>query len=241
MPLLLKRYRFRPSWFMTVLTIAFCAVTISAGNWQRGRAVEKAALQQKLDDWSKQPPFAVSAAPTDPDGVALRAVVATGRYDARHAILLDNKVHQGRVGYQVVTPLRLDDSAMHVLVVRGWVAGGPTRAQLPSIDTPSGVQRVEGIATVPSDRVLELAEVEPGYVWQNLLLARYAEWSKLKVQPFVILQTNDAGDGLVRDWPRPDVGIEKHQIYAMQWYSFAALSLILYVALNLKRIARNSD
>ena len=232
---LVKRYRFRPGWFMTVLTIVFCAVTISAGNWQRGRAVEKASLQQKLDEWAVQPPLQVPVARVDPHEVELRSVVATGRYVVDHAVLLDNKVHRGQVGYHVVTPLRLDDSDMHVLVVRGWIAGGATRDQLPTIQTPEGVQHVEGIAAIPSERVLELAEVQPGYVWQNLLLDRYAAWSKLKLQPFVIRQTNDAADGLVRDWPRPDVGIEKHQIYAMQWYSFATLSLILYVALNLKR------
>lgn len=220
---------------MTLATLAFCAVTISAGNWQRGRAEEKAALQQRLDEWATRPPLDVQAAAVDPQTIELRPVVATGQYDVAHTILLDNKVHEGRVGYHVVTPLKLEDDGMHVLVVRGWVAAGATRDELPAIETPQGLQRVEGIAVVPSDRVLELAEVEPGYVWQNLLLDRYAAWSKLRLQPFVIRQTNDAGDGLVRNWPRPDVGVEKHQIYAMQWYSFAVLALILYVALNLKR------
>lgn len=232
---LAKRYRFRPSWFMTALTIVFCAVTISAGNWQRSRALEKASLQQKLDVWAAQPPLQVPVTPVDSKDIELRPVVATGRYVVDRTILIDNKVYRGRVGYHVVTPLRLEDSDMHVLVVRGWVVGGATRDQLPVIQTPEGVRQVEGIAAIPSDRVLELAEVQPGYVWQNLLLDRYAAWSKLKLQPFIIRQTNDVADGLVRDWPRPDVGIEKHRIYAMQWYSFATLSLILYVALNLKR------
>jgi Uncharacterized conserved protein len=219
---------------MTVVTIAFCSLTIAAGNWQRGRAVEKAALQQKLDAWAHEAPVSVPGTPASGEAFALRHVQAAGYYDQRHAILLDNKVYQARAGYHVVTPLRLADSDMYVLVVRGWIAGGPNRAQLPEVATPTGLQRVEGIGAVPSTRVLELAEVQPGYVWQNLLLDRYAAWSKLKLQPFVIEQTNDAGDGLVRDWPRPDVGIEKHQVYAMQWYLFAGLALVLYIALNFK-------
>jgi len=227
-------YRFRPGWLMTVVTLAALIVTVSAGNWQRGRAQEKEALQRKLDAWAVQAPVNVPTTRVD-DNYAYRRVQAVGRYDARHAILLDNKVYRNQAGYHVVTPLRLGDSDMHVLVVRGWAPGGRTRADVPRVATPEGVQHVEGIASVPSQRVLELAKVQPGYVWQNLLLDRYAAWTGLKLQPFVILQTNDAGDGLVRDWPRPDAGIDKHKMYAAQWYLFAALSVILYVVLNVKR------
>ncbi len=48
-------------------------------------------------------------------------------------------------------------------------------------------------------------------------------------------QTNDAGDGLVRAWPRPDLGVDKHKAYALQWYVLAALTVILYVVLNIER------
>lgn len=232
---LIKGRRFRPGWFMTVITIAFCAVTISAGNWQRGRAVEKQALQQKLNSWAREEPARVPESPVNGEAYALRPVEAVGHYDERHTVLLDNKVHRGRAGFHVVTPLRLGASDMHVLVVRGWIAGGASRAQLPEVPAANGLQHIVGLGIVPSGRVLELAEVAPGYVWQNLLLDRYAAWSKLKLQPFVIQQTNDAGDGLVREWRRPDVGIEKHQTYAMQWYLFSSLAIVLYVALNFKR------
>lgn len=221
---------------MTVLTLAFCALTIAAGNWQRGRANEKEALQHRLDMWTREAPVPVPAKPVQGADFALRPVRAVGEYAPRYEILLDNRVYQGRAGYFVVTPLRLDDSDMHVLVLRGWTAGGRTRDELPHIPTPSGVQQVTGRGMIPSTRVLELAEVAPGRVWQNLLLERYQRWSGLRLQPFVIEQTNEAGDGLVRDWPRPDTGMEKHQIYAMQWYSFAAVALLLYVILNVQRI-----
>jgi cytochrome oxidase assembly protein ShyY1 len=55
------------------------------------------------------------------------------------------------------------------------------------------------------------------------------------LQPIVVQQTSDADDGLARDWPRPDAGVDKHRIYALQWYSFAALAAVLYVFLSFKR------
>ena len=220
---------------MTMVTIAFCALCIAAGNWQRGRAEEKLALQQKLEAWEKAPPVEVPASPLDAEAPALRPVVVTGTYDEARTILIDNKVYRGRAGFHVVSPLRIGDSDMYVLVNRGWIAGDPGRAALPRFPTPQGVQRVQGVAVVPSARVFELGEAQSGPVWQNLVLDRYAAWSKLKLQPFVIQQTGEAHDGLVRDWPRPDTGADKHRIYAMQWYLFAAVSVILYVVLNLKR------
>ena len=42
-------------------------------------------------------------------------------------------------------------------------------------------------------------------------------------------------ESLARDWPRPDLGVEKHESYALQWYSFAALSVALLVALSFRR------
>ena len=45
-------------------------------------------------------------------------------------------------------------------------------------------------------------------------------------------------DGLVRDWPTPDFGIETHRIYMVQWYAFALLAVVLWVAFNRPRSTR---
>lgn len=127
---------------------------------------------------------------------------------------------------------------MHVLVNRGWVAAAARRDSLPPIRTPAGTETVEGIAVVPSSRILELdAKTEEGMVWQNLVLARYAAWSGLKLQPVVLQQTSAAADGLVRVWARPDSGAEKHRGYAFQWFALAATILIAYVVLSFRRPA----
>jgi cytochrome oxidase assembly protein ShyY1 len=50
--------------------------------------------------------------------------------------------------------------------------------------------------------------------------------------PFIVEQTEDTGDGLVRDWPDPDFGVEQHRSYMVQWYSLAALAVALWLGLN---------
>jgi len=42
-------------------------------------------------------------------------------------------------------------------------------------------------------------------------------------------------DGLVRDWPAPDFGVEKHRIYMLQWYALAALAAGLWLLFFVRR------
>ncbi len=233
------RWQFRPGAIVTVATIAFCALTVALGLWQARRAAEKESRQATLDARAAEPRVPVGPAPVAAEAIAARPVAARGEYVERFGILLDNKVHRGRVGYHVVTPLRIAGGDVHVLVDRGWVAGGRTRNDLPRVTVPAGQQAVEGIAAVPAARVYELRSDSPrSAVWQHLLLDRYRAWSGLELHPFVIQQTNDAGDGLVRAWDRPDAGADRHRGYSLQWFSLAVLAVVLYVVLNLKRRAR---
>jgi surfeit locus 1 family protein len=150
-------------------------------------------------------------------------------------------VMRGAAGYHVLTLLRLEGGGVHVFVNRGWIAAGE-RSKLPGVPTPEGLQTIEGTAVVPGSRFLELApESSAGPLRQNLVLAREEKRLGLVLQPFVIEQTGGARDGLVREWQRPDTGIERHRSYALQWYLFAALAAILYVALGFKRVGPTTD
>jgi surfeit locus 1 family protein len=231
------RYRFAPSALMTVAGAAFVALTVSLGNWQTGRAQQKQAMQDAWDRGRTAAPVNLGRdAARSAEALTWQRITARGEWDAARTIFVDNRVHGGRPGYHVVMPLRLEGSARWALINRGWAPAGATRADLPKVPTPSGMVVVEGVAVVPPEKVFELGDVPAGEkVWPNLILARYADWSGLDLAPVVVQQTNDAGDGLVRDWPRPDFGIEKHKAYALQWYALAAVTVILYVVLNFKR------
>jgi surfeit locus 1 family protein len=229
---------FRPAFLPGAAALAAIAFTLALGNWQSRRAEEKLALGRDLDDAARHAVLVLSPNPVDAHGYEFSRVSARGEYSARHTILLDNKVLHGVAGYQVLTPFKIAGGSMYVLVNRGWVAAGDRRDKLPQIRTPAGTGTVEGIAVVPSSHILELGEkTEEGIVWQNLVLARYAKWSGLQLQPVVLQQTSDSADGLVRVWERPDTGVDRHRGYAFQWYALAITILISYVALSFKRAA----
>lgn len=205
--------------------LALAALTVSLGNWQMSRAEQKRDLQEQIE--------AGAAAQPVPLGMALPVqdwmpVELAGRWQSEATIFLDNRVQDGRVGYHVMTPVELADGAGWVLVNRGWVAAGATRAVLPEVPAPQDEVAVVGSVRFPETAPFTLAaQAGEGALWQYVDLAQYRDWSGLPVHDWIVQQTSSAPDGLVRDWPRPDAGIDRHRGYALQWYSFAGLSLAL--------------
>ncbi len=51
----------------------------------------------------------------------------------------------------------------------------------------------------------------------------------------LLLLDADSGPGYVRDWQPPGIAPERNFSYAIQWWSFAVLAMVLLVVLNLKR------
>jgi surfeit locus 1 family protein len=230
------RWRFTPALLPAVVAAALMAVTIALGNWQTRRAEEKLELSRQLAEAARGPVLAVTAAPVPAEALEHRRVAARGRYLGSATLLLDNKLHAGVAGYHVLTPLRLEPSDMHVLIDRGWTPARDRRT-LPTVSTPAGIVTVDGIAAVPPKRILELApEAGDGPLRENLVIERERERLGLALQPFMILQTSPADDGLVREWEPPDTNVARHRSYALQWYSFAALALIFYVLVCTRRI-----
>ena len=61
------------------------------------------------------------------------------------------------------------------------------------------------------------------------------------LQPAVVLLEPEAAEGYWRDWqPRfGGFGPERHQGYAVQWFSLAMALVILYLTTNIHRLPRS--
>jgi cytochrome oxidase assembly protein ShyY1 len=221
--------------------VLLVALGVSLGQWQDRRAGEKIALQAKLAQRAAQPPMAVGSELMSKDDVEFRAVSVTGQFVDQWPLFLDNRPVQGKVGFYLLMPFKITGSSTHVLVARGWVPRyNGEHDRLPEFATPQGTVTVAGVAKAGMGRVMQLgdaAAVKPRAILQNLTPAQFADASKLTVQPFFIEQTGplDAGDKLVRDWPAPSLGVEKHQGYAFQWYALALMALVFFVVTGFRR------
>lgn len=229
-------WRFRPTALHSGLAAVGIAGTIALGFWQLDRARQKTELVELRQAARSQPPLQVGESELDAAAVEQRLVEAKGRFQVAGAVWLDNRVRDGQAGYELVMPLKLGDGSRHVLVNRGWVRGSGDRSRLPEVATPAHEVQVVGIAVVPGRRVYELGSgAIEGKVWQNLTLERYRSHTGYAVQPFMILQTNDLGDGLVRAWPSADRRIDVHRSYAVQWFALAAAIAAAYLYFSLHR------
>jgi len=228
--------QFRPTLIPSLAAVLVIALTVSLGNWQRGRAGEKQTLQDALLARQLLPLLSLNGAQVNATEAVFRHGVVRGVFDAERQIFLDNKDHQGKAGLHVLTPLKLENSDSVVLVNRGWVARPASYPAVPRIDAPTGMVEARGLLVTPPRRFLELTkDTAQGSLWQNLTVERAAAFLKQPVLPVVLLADPPA-PGLQKVLERPDSGIDKHRGYAFQWYSLAALVAALWVTLNFRKI-----
>ena len=218
-----------------MLGAAACALAVALGNWQSRRAEEKQALGAQVDLALASAPLELSPAAGAED-LIMKHVAARGVFAPDHTVFLDNRLRHGRPGYEVVTPLKLAGSEQHVMVDRGWLEAPTRRDTVPAVRTPPGEVRLDGLALGRLPRALAVGSAPAGKVRQNLDLDAYASETGLRLLPLVIEQRSQAEDGLSRDWPRPDFGIQTNKSYALQWYSFAALAVALGAIFSFRRV-----
>lgn len=230
--------RFRPSRWSVLLTAAGVTLFMALGMWQLDRAAFKDSVRLKFEQRLAMD-YQALGSDDDLADVQYRKLKFNGRYEEKHHFLLDNQVHQGRAGYQVITPLYLTDSDYILLVNRGWAAWGDSRESLPQILPPRTTGEVSGIAFVPGEPALSLGGVELSGNWPQLIpyvdiTALQQQYSK-RVLPMVLWMAPEQPGAYLRDWDPIWLPPEKSRAYAVQWFCFAAVALILFVVLNLRK------
>ncbi|MES3022309.1 MAG: SURF1 family protein [Pseudomonadota bacterium] len=237
------RFRFRAIPF--VATVLLVALGISLGQWQDRRAAGKIALQQQLAARAAEAPLLLG--PQAAAAPAFQRVRVRGSFVQDWPVFLDNRPQGGRAGFYLLMPLRIAGSDLHVLVARGWLprlAGEYGR--LPPFGTPAGEVTLEGIAKESMGKIMQLGTATPlvpKAIVQNVSVAQFAAASGLKLQPFFIEQTDPTqpDEQLVRDWPAPALGVDKHKGYAFQWYALALMALLFFVITGFRRGSKQND
>jgi len=225
---------------ITAAAVLACLLTASLGFWQLNRAHSKEDLQSRLDERMRQAELDVQGLKvSDISDLQYRRVNASGQWLAERSIFLENRPMQGQVGFYVVTPLRLQDSEEVVLVLRGWVARDfQDRTRIPRLESSPGLVQVKGRLIPALPKLYELGESSAGQIRQNLDITTYSRESGLPLAPFIVQQTEELADGLLRNWPPVGTGVEKHYGYAFQWFGLCALIAILYVWFQVLRNPR---
>jgi surfeit locus 1 family protein len=233
---------FRPRWTPTLLLTLPIPLFIALGFWQIDRAEQKREQARILGERAEMPARKISARIIDPESLRFRKLEARGVFEADGQILIENRRHGSRTGFHVITPLRVEGSHLWVLVNRGWIPAGAD-GRPAAAPVTEGVVTVCGEAHLPSPPALALhggADAAKGWGrrWPYLTTELYAAAFGHPVQPVVILQDPSDAGGFLRSWPRELPKADMHIGYAVQWFAFALIALVLWLRLGIVRRPR---
>lgn len=225
-------------WRTTLLTLVLLPLLVSLGFWQLHRADEKQALAEAFAARQAAPPAPLQSLWQAPGAeLGFRLVTVTGRFDPAHYLLLDNRVRDGRFGYEVVAVLDIAGSDRSVLVNRGWVPGDPGRRTLPEIEQPTGEVTLRASIYVPPGDPYLLGEQALDGSWPLVLQA--LEMGKLEGAlqqrlgrdffAWSLRLADDDPSALTAGWAAVNVKPARHTGYAVQWFTMAAVLLLVFL------------
>lgn len=205
---------------VTLLTTLF----LRAGFWQLDRLRERRSMNAEQLSGLELPEATLSRNATDL--ADYRRVLAEGMYDVEHQVIIAGRFVDRAPGVYVVTPLQLDDG-LTLLVMRGWIAAPDAEGvDLSPVDEPGRVT-VRGVIVPPEGGPIW----EPGagrtLVVRRLAPADFAGRFPRPVFERIVWQLPDPA---LPDRPRrvalPPRSDGPHLGYAMQWFSFAIITII---------------
>ena len=232
--------RFSPTIKNTMATLVVLPILVGLGIWQLDRASEKRALAKAYAISANRPPMDISQLLAEgTDNFEWLPVSGSGHYRSPN-ILLDNRIRKGVVGYEILTPMQLGE--ITVLINRGWIAAPANRSELPDLEIPEGKHAYQGrlgpapatgVAINKYSQMIERLSDEVIRI-QMVNIDNLAEYLKEPLIKGVVYLNSEVPQGYLRDWRAPGFKPEKHEAYATQWFSMAAIVLVLYVTLNLR-------
>ncbi|SNY31051.1 Cytochrome oxidase assembly protein ShyY1 [Paractinoplanes atraurantiacus] len=237
------RFLLRPRWLAALaFALAAASVMVMLGNWQLRRYEERSAINDRIDAADSvqavpmtsilSRPTAASASGQAPGkDLAWTKVTVSGRYDTAHEIQARGRTVDGDVGYEIVTPLVLDDGTA-VLVDRGWVPAPPGGAlAAPTVPAaPTGTVTVVGQLHLSESRPAPIEQRNGRLDTRRISVPKLAHEMPYPVYGAYVLLTEQtpANDAAFTRIPIDHEDAWQNGGYAVQWWLFAVMALFAY-------------
>ncbi|MFA3790951.1 SURF1 family protein [Aliiglaciecola sp. SL4] len=211
-------------------------ILCSLGVWQLQRGQVKAQRIQQIELRQATNPLNIEDILTLQDKQDL-PLEFKGRMLVNKIFLLDNRIENGQVGFQVLVPVRTEFGI--VITNLGWVKAGQYRNELPKFDLPSYEQTLFGTSWVPTvnPMVTETAQFTDDWpvLLQSIDLTLISKFMGADVLPIVLQLDPSFPIGFSRNWVPVVMAPEKHYGYAIQWFALAIACFVIYVIALRKR------
>lgn len=234
----------------SVLVFLVAATCVRLGIWQLDRLEQRRALNALALERMSQPPVDGDAVPQDSAGAAWHRLALTGSCEGEPIVLAARSRH-GSPGAHLLCRFRTVGGRL-LLLDRGWVSSADARTVPPDLlrqpvrDTmidaiavpfPPGSATTGDTEPEPSiertDQGVRLGDAAPRVIYrlnrtqaEAVIGARVPAWYAQALGPDSVFPIPS---------PPPDLSEGPHLGYAVQWFSFAAIGLIGWLVLVVRR------
>jgi len=231
-----------PSPFAWLLLATGTTLFVSLGIWQLDRARQKEQLLAAFAAAADEPAVNLArAGKMDPQHYP--HVRVSGRFIADRGYLLDEQMHDGKVGVHAIAVFAAANADRVLLVDRGWIAWNHAPGTSPPLPAlPDDAAELTGIyAPFPGSglRIGGNALVAQS-VWPKLTLridaAEISADVGKRILPRILLLDADAHSGFVREWTPNVMPPARHRAYAFQWFTFALAALVIFGVLHWRKV-----
>ncbi|WP_295802732.1 SURF1 family protein [uncultured Microbulbifer sp.] len=222
------------NWPLTILSLCLFPLLLGLGSWQLQRGAEKQQMLDRIDTRLASQPQKIAQL----SQLEIYTPVRLLGYYTDEYLYLDNRTRNGRAGYEILQVF--SSGQQRWLVNRGWLPGKSRRSELPEVAYPRAAKVITGFLYPVGESAAEQPGVAgPGSRIQSLNRKHTAALN-LRQPDWHIRISADSDTALTTDWQLINVNPQRHQGYAVQWFSMAAALFILWLlaATNIRSIIR---
>ncbi len=216
-------------------------ILISLGVWQLKRLAWKEELLTSIAQTAEQPPLALNEANATfmkRQKIVYQPVKVQGQLLCDKQIFVGIRTYQSVPGYHVLMPLKFqynDGAGDHYIMVNlGWInATRYDNFALPQNFCENSTT-LAGVITKPG-RSNIFTPKPKGVLWYAVDLPQLKTYANLPLMPYLIRQTNILVAGIApldKSINLPN----RHLEYALTWFSFAGVLLIMAIILGVVEI-----
>ncbi|WP_299802836.1 SURF1 family protein [uncultured Shewanella sp.] len=229
--------------FIVLVTVIVFSILVKLGFWQLERAQYKSQWQQQLSERQAASVLNYSQILNFPKEEALTGfkLKTPATPVSNNIFLLDNQVYEGRVGYLALQVVQVSEQEPWLLVELGFIPAGLNRSQLPNVKPISQPIVLEGRVYQKQINPMS-SELMAENAWpkriQNLNIPQLAQLID-KPLASVVLQPSNLDNPYPHPWQPIPLSSQKHQGYAVQWFSMAAVFAFLMGYLLFRKLKQS--
>ena len=209
--------------FKSLIALLLIILCLWGSQWQYHRGVDRHARNAVIENRIAQSPIELAAVKGNLADFEWQTVEVVGSFNPDKQILLRNRYHDGKYGYEVLT-LFISADNKSFWVDRGWVQAGATATTPPVVTAlPQGEVSISGRLRLDSSLPRGSFFALPGK--GEGLVSELNAQSQLDTEKFYIDLLSGSDTSLTPEVSAqlPELSDGPHMAYALQWIFFGGL------------------